>query len=344
MDKTGLETMMGYLYDLPRQFEEILQYGFERLDSYRRDYSNVVISGLGGSAIGGDILRTFSLEKAPVPILVNRGYSVPAFVGAQTLFITVSYSGNTEETLQSYLKARDQGAAIVCITSGGKLKEKALADGNGVISIPGGLAPRAATGYLFAPTALFLEFAEIITGVRPELEETITVLDRLREQLHPGVNEDENPARQIARRLKGNLPVIWGSAGLSEAAAMRWKGQINENAKSPAFYNVFPELNHNEIVGFEAPTEVLEHLAIVILQDRFDYERVQLRMEITSRMIEGKTAGIIYVHSQGESFLARLYSLIYMGDYSSVYLAMEYGIDPTPVKVIDALKEALARA
>lgn len=344
MAQNGLKTMLSYLYNLPGQFEEMLQLDFESLAAYRRSYGQVVISGLGGSAIGGDILRTFALEKAQIPIVVNRGYTVPAFVGAETLFMAVSYSGNTEETLQSYTKAREKGAVIVCITSGGKLKDMALADGNGVISVPGGLAPRAATGYLFAPLALFLEFTGIVAGVRMELEETVTVLNSLRARLHPGTAEADNPALQIARQLQGNLPVIWGSAGVTEAAAMRWKGQINENAKSPAFYNIFPELNHNEIVGFEAPAEMLKHMAIVILQDRYDHERVKLRMDITTGMIQGKAACIIPVPSEGESFLARLYSLIYLGDYSSVYLAMAYGIDPTPVKVIDALKEALAGA
>lgn len=337
------EKMMGYLYELPDQFEQSLGMSFDFTGDYRKTYDHVVISGLGGSAIGGDIMRTCALGRSSVPVMVNRDYHIPAFVNQRTLFAAVSYSGNTEETLSAYRQAREAGAAIVCLTSGGQLAQWADQDGCAVIKVPGGLVPRAATGYLFAPLALFMEEAGILTGIRPQIEETVHILRQQRAALNPQVNIPENRARWFAERLKGTLPVIWGSTGLTEAAALRWKAQINENAKSPAYYNLFPELNHNEIVGFEAPAHLLADTVVVMLRHPGDNPRIQKRMMITRRIIQDRVRDIIEVDSQGESFLARLYSLVYLGDYTSVYLALEYGINPTPVQVIDDLKAELSR-
>lgn len=335
--------MMGFLYELPDQFEKSLAMNFDFIDRYKKSYDNIVVSGLGGSAIGGDILRTLAAAQASMPILVNRDYNLPAFVNEKTLFAAVSYSGNTEETLSAYQQARQAGADIICLTSGGKLAEQASADGYSVIKVPGDLVPRAATGYLFAPLALFFEQIGVLNGVRGEIEETAAVLKQQRQTLNPQVNSPENQARRVAERLRNALPVIWGSSGLTEAAALRWKAQINENAKSPAYYNLFPELNHNEIVGFEVPADLLALMVVIILRQPGDSERIQKRMAITRQIVQERVKDVIEVFSLGESFLARFYSLVYLGDYTSVYLALEYGINPTPVEVIDYLKAELVR-
>ena len=345
MNLTSLtaEKMMGFLYELPEQFARSLEMTFDFAGQYRKPFQNMVISGLGGSAIGGDIVRTLAASRADLPIVVNRNYDLPAFVNQNTLFAAVSYSGNTEETLSAYQQAREKGASIICLTSGGKLAQWAANDGYSVIKVPGDLVPRAATGYLFAPLALFLEEIGILHNLRPQIEETIAVLRQQRQQLDPQVSQPNNPARQLAEHLRGAIPIIWGSTGLTEAVALRWKAQINENAKSPAYYNLFPELNHNEIVGFEVPKELLSHLAVVILRDQGDSPQIQKRMAITRQIIEKQVQEVLEVSSQGQSFLARFYSLVYLGDYTSVYLAHEYGINPTPVQVIDYLKAELAR-
>ncbi|MGI5911560.1 MAG: bifunctional phosphoglucose/phosphomannose isomerase [Syntrophomonadaceae bacterium] len=336
------EQMMEYLYSLPEQFAHILKLDFSFSSRYQKSYKNIVVSGLGGSAIGGDILRTYTVSKAKIPVIVVRDYDIPGFVDQDTLFLAVSYSGNTEETLSAYIQARNRNASIICITTGGKLRDLARQDGYTVVEIPFGLVPRAATGYLFAPLALLLEALGIIEGTRKEIEETVMVLRQMRINLQAEVEIPSNQARVIARQIKDSLPVIWGTAGISEVAALRWKAQINENAKSPAFYNVFPELNHNEIVGFEAPQPVLSSISCIILRDRLDHERVKRRIEISKEIIKDRVKHIIEVSSQGESYLARFYSLVYIGDYASVYLALEYGINPTPVAVIDYLKTELA--
>jgi glucose/mannose-6-phosphate isomerase len=157
------------------------------------------------------------------------------------------------------------------------------------------------------------------------------------------VDAPDNKARAIAARMKDSIPVIWGVSGTTEIAALRWKAQINENTKSPAYYNIFPELNHNEIVGFEVPGELLSQLAIIILRCKLDKERINKRIEISKNIIKDKVKNILEVTAQGESFLAQFYSLTYIGDYASTYLALDYGLNPTPVQVIDYLKSELAK-
>ncbi len=338
-----VEKMAEYLWGLPEQFASILNQGISLPVKYQRNYSNIVVTGLGGSAIGGDIIRTYALQKAQVPVIVNRDYDMPGFVNSDSLVLTVSYSGNTEETLSCYQQARSQGAAIIAVTSGGKLADIAEADGYAVVKIPGGLAPRAATGYLFAPLALIFEEIGIIQGAANDIEETVQVLKVVREGIHPGVDLPQNQAKAIAREMKDSLPIIWGSSARSETAALRWKAQINENAKSPAYYNIFPELNHNEIVGFGMPKDLLARLLIIILRDPEDHPQVKKRMEISKEIIRSHVKKIVELEAQGESFLAKFYSLAYVGDYASFYLALEYGINPSPVETIDYLKAELAK-
>lgn len=343
MPNMTAEQMMDYLYELPEQFKMSLDMDINLADKYHQDYTNVLISGLGGSAIGGDILKDYAATSASIPIMVNRDYTIPAFVQEKTLFFAVSYSGNTEETISAYQAAQAQGAKIICITSGGKLADLAQQNGNLLLRVPSGLVPRAATGYLFAPLALTMGELGYLKGVKADLKETYVVLEKLRSRINPDIDWGENEARVIARQFKETLPIIWGASGLSAAAALRWKAQINENAKCPAYCNLFPELNHNEIVGFETAKNIYENISIVILKDRFDPEQVKKRMKITQDILQNKVKNIIEVNSEGQSFLARFYSLVYLGDYVSLYLALEYGINPTPVKIIDYLKEQLAK-
>ncbi len=338
-----VEIMREYLQGLPEQFRDILKMKIELPSKYHQAYRNVVVSGLGGSAIGGDILRTYAIHQASIPIIVNRDYDMPAFVGSQTLVLAVSYSGNTEETISAYQQARQKGADIIVISSGGKLSALAREDAYTVVEVPGGLSPRAASGYLFSPLALILEQLGILSGASADLMETQQVLSDLRSEINPDIEAARNLAKQLAGEMKNRIPVIWGSSSHSEVAALRWKAQINENAKAPAYYNVFPELNHNEIVGFESPENLLVQLCIIILRDPGDHERVKHRMEISKEIIRERVAKVVEVEARGQSFLARFYSLAYIGDYASFYLALEYGINPTPVKVIDYLKAELAR-
>lgn len=335
--------MLEALWNLPEQCEEALAIGRGvKVPAGYSSVSNIVITGLGGSAIGGDFLRLFATDKLEIPVIVNRDYKLPRFVNNQTLLFAVSYSGNTEETLSAYSQARQQGARIVVLTNGGKLRELAEKDGVPAIVVPAGISPRAATGYLLIPALAVLETLGLLNELSPEITEAVAVLRNLREQLKPDLPEDRNQAKQLARRVYSKIPVIWAASGNTEVTATRWKGQINENGKAPAYWNVFPELNHNEIVGFEEPVELLKNLEVIILRDKDDHPRVQKRMEITKEIIKDVVSGLTEVWSTGESRLARMFSLTYVGDYVSVYLAALYGIDPTPVQNIDYLKNKLA--
>jgi glucose/mannose-6-phosphate isomerase len=337
--------MLLALWNLPEQCGEARRIAMEF--NPPQDFAKVhtiMVTGLGGSAIGGDLLRVFAAGKARVPVVVNRDYVLPEFVSEQTLVFAVSYSGNTEETLSAYTQARAKQAKIIVLSTGGKLTEMARRDGVPVITIPGGISPRAATGYLFIPTVITLAKLGIMPDVGGELDDMVNTLKTLREQYKPAVPTADNFAKQIAQKLFNKIPLIWGAAGTTEVVATRWKGQINENSKSMAYWNIFPELNHNEIVGFEVPNQLLKQLAVVILRDQADHPRVQKRMDISKTIIRDQVGGITEVSSTGNSALARLFSLTYAADYVSVYLAALYGIDPSPVKMIDYLKNELAKA
>jgi len=307
-----------------------------------RPVRQIIVTGLGGSAIGGDLLRVFCGPLLPVPVIVNRDYTLPRYAGEDTLVFAVSYSGNTEETLSAYDEAKSRGAAVVAVTTGGKLGAKAEADGFPVVRVPQGIAPRSATGYLFIPLLGVLERMGLLEGMQSEVEGLVAHLQKLREQYGPANPADANPAKDLAGKLYRRLPVVWGASGTTEVAAMRWKGQINENAKAPAYWNVFPELNHNEIVGLEQAENVLGLAWFVFLRDPADHPRVKTRMDITRQLLS-RAAGCTEVAASGPNRLARIYSLIYLGDYTSLYLAALCGINPGPVKVIDFLKTALAK-
>lgn len=305
--------------------------------------SNIVVTGLGGSAIGGDLLRVYAAGRLSVPVTVNRDYMLPGFVGPDTLVFAVSYSGNTEETLSAYEEARARGASVIAITTGGKLAEMASRDGTPLAKVPSGCAPRAATGYLFIPTLGILQRLGMLPDLTGEINSMISHIKEMHKKIGPESPREENVSKQIAHKLYKKIPVIWGTTGTTEVVAQRWKGQINENAKAPAYWNVFPELNHNEIVGFEYPFEILNKIHVIILRDERDHPRVQKRIEITKGIIKDVVDGFTEVWASGDGDLARLFSLIYTGDYASLYLAALYGIDPGPVKVIDYLKWELGR-
>lgn len=334
--------MLGAAAGLPEQIEEAYRLAEEVDLPVKKEIKNVVVAGLGGSAIGGDLLRVYAAGKLNIPVSVVRDYTLPRYIDESSLVIATSYSGNTEETLSAFAEAEKRGASIVVITTGGKLAEAAKNSHIPAVIIPGGVAPRAATGFLFIPAVALLNRLGLAEGIDEDIKETVEVLKSIREEVSDGVPLEKNRSKQIAHFFKDGIPVVWGASGTSEVAAQRWKGQINENAKAPAYWNVFPELNHNEIVGFEVPGEVLNKLRVVMLRDEYDHDQVKKRMEITRRIIEKAGVRVQEVISSGKSCMARMYSLIYPGDYASIYLAFLYNIDPGPVKIIDYLKKELA--
>jgi len=344
------QDMMGAILGLPEQCEAAKSIGLAAdLGAVPgRPFASVILAGLGGSAIGGDLLRSCYGPHLRCPFEVARDYHLPAYVGPNTLVFASSNSGNTEETLSSYDQARRAGATIVAFTTGGELEKRARRDGVPVVLFPGGLQPRAAIGNSFVP--LIVASARIglmSSALVDDIDEAVAVMRGVRDRCNPDAPDGQNEARRLAGAWQGRLPVIYGSQGERGFAAYRWKTQINENAKAYAISNVFPELNHNETVGWAgahgqgAPESSLR---VCILRDDREPAHIRRRVELTKKILAEHADGVDESWAVGESALARMMSLVYLGDFASCYLAYAYGEDPTPVKVIDWLKSELAKA
>ena len=341
-DKSGmLETIESF----PIQCEDAKNIGSAlRLpDTYRIPYHNIVCAGLGGSAAGADILRAYLWKEAKVPLFVNRNYILPAFVDERTLVVVSSYSGDTEETISAYRAARKRRAKVVAITSNGLLRKLAGKENILVIPIPKGLQPRCAIGYLFFPVLMLLSKIMLVKNKARDIDETIKVLDEIkRNKAGFDVPEKKNIAKQIASSLYNKYPVIYASQDYMDCAVTRWRAELAENAKTLSSGHLFPEMNHNEIVGWENPQKALKNFIAVILRDSLDHPRISKRMDITKKIIDREGARVIEVSSLGRSRLARILSLIYIGDFVSFYLAILNRTDPTPVERIAYLKKALS--
>ena len=305
---------------------------------------HVVISGMGGSAIGGDLLRAYAGSLAPVSVRVVRHYALPAYVGPATLMIAASYSGNTEETLSAYRDARRRSAQIVAVTTGGRLAQWCEKDGTPWLKIPSGYAPRAAIGYSFMP--LLVSFARWgwIPDPSKAIKDLYRILDQSIEQNRGSVPLESNPAKQLASRLHGHWPVIYAGEDVMTPVAMRWRCQINENAKQMAHDLAVPEMNHNEILGWKAPRALIQKAHVIYLLDQGYPRQTQKRFAIMKTIFREAGVGVSEVHSSGQTLLARIFSLLNLGDFVSLYLAFLNRQDPSPIPAIDYLKTELAKS
>jgi glucose/mannose-6-phosphate isomerase len=308
------------------------------------DYSNVdkvVILGMGGSAIGGDLVRALALEQGKVYVLVHRDYNLPSLVDARTLVIASSYSGNTEETISSFNRALKTPAKKVVITTGGKLEALAAESGVPVFTFHYQAEPRTAFGYSFFSLLAIFQRLGLISIERKDIDETIMVLEELSPRLDKGVSLENNPAKQLATKLIGRLIIVYGSGVLSKVA-YRWKTQLNESSKTSAFHECFPELNHNAVVGYRFPSWLKQKAFVVLLYSHSLHPRILMRYDVTSDILTD--AGIAHeiVEATGESPLCQIMSAVFFGDYVSYYLAMLNKVDPSPVAIIDYLKGRLA--
>jgi len=302
----------------------------------------VVLTGLGGSAAGGDFARALFEAQGRVPFSVNRDYTLPGYVGPDTLVFATSYSGNTEETLSAYADARRRGARILAVTSGGELARQAEFDGVPVVTIPSGQPPRTAMGFMLVPvlvaaSRLSLLPAQDIAGTAAHCEASI-------EGWRRETPFADNEAKQIAAYLHGTMGVVYGLGGWQSVVAGRWRGQLNENAKQIVLTHVFPELNHNEIIGWEGASRIgVSRWATLILEDGTESDRMRLRADVTEQII-GHATKVRRVRAGGPTLLARMLSLALLGDFVSLYLAALNGEDPYAIKSIDAIKDALSRS
>ncbi len=337
-----LQGMQSLIESFPGQFREAASAALSLSLPVLNRKGPIVVAGLGGSAIGGDLVRSAVGNALNVPLLVSRDYGLPGFVDSSTLVFACSYSGNTEETLSAYQEARRIGAHIVCVSSGGRLEQLAHADGVPVVKIPSGMPPRAALGH----SCIALLGCLLALGLIPEsaepLAETAVLLDALAARYRGEKPTRDNAAKAIAELLYGKVAAIYAAAGLLEAAAVRWRGQIEENAKNLALHHILPEMNHNEISGWECPPGVLRSMSAVFLRDREDHPSVQRRFDLTLEIVHRRAGVVREIWSEGSSRLARLFSVIYLGDFVSLYLALLNGVDPSRIDAIDYLKRELS--
>ncbi len=326
--------MKDLVAKFPQQLQEALEIASRAtLSKSSAEIRNVLISGLGGSGIGGTIVSELLLNETSVPILVNKDYFIPSYVNEHSLVIISSYSGNTEETLHALDMALKAKAKIVCVTSGGKVMEIAKSEKLDLISIPGGMPPRSCLGYSFTQLFAILQFFEII---QLNYQEQIKNAIELIQDESASIKEE---AMDLAKKLVHKIPVIY-SLGATEGVSIRFRQQVNENSKMLCWHHVLPEMNHNELVGW---TTKNENLAVVIFSNGTDYYRTKKRLEVSKEIFAKYTSTLVTVSSKGDSAIERAIYLIHLGDWASCYMADIKSIDAVEVNVINHLKGELGK-
>lgn len=325
---------------LIKDFKVQLQEGINIAKSYKflaqknQKFSNIILTGLGGSGISGSIVQNYLFDKCKIPFWVNKDYFLPAFVSKESLIIVSSYSGNTEETVAALEKAIKLKATIVCITSGGKIAELAKKKNIDCIILPSGMPPRACLGYSMLQLLNTLQHFKIIKDVlKDEILPSVELLNKEEKNIY-------KLAKSIASKLNNKLPIIYSSSDF-EGMAIRFRQQLNENSKILCWHHAIPEMNHNELVGWREndPNKV-----VIILRNENDYERVQLRININKKVFKQYTPHIIEIFSKGNTYFEKILYFVHLTDYISTELAKLRNVDATEVKVIDFLKNSLNKA
>ena len=324
-------------YDKSSYITDLEDFPYHIIDGYelakdvkveKKNISKIIVAGMGGSGMPGDILKSYMTYNSKTPVFVCKNYKLPAFADKETLFFAVSYSGNTEETIEAFREALRKGCQIVVVTSGGKLKELASLHKKALIEVPKEKQPRAMIGYLFFSILRVVVNAGILRDVKKDVEALSKYL------------KDSNlktKAKELALNLLDKVPLIYASDDFYPVA-MRFKTQINENAKIHAFWNTFSEMNHNEIVGF---TSLYAKYHMIIFGSESDHPRIKKRYTICKRLIKAKGATITQMNYTGTSLLKQMFTAINMGDWTSYYMALNKKVDPSPVTIIENLKKEL---
>ncbi len=325
--------MEKLIAQFPAQLTDALNIQYE-IEFSEDDFKphNIVISGLGGSAIGGGIVKDYAYPIVNAPIYVNRHYFLPGYVNEDSLVIICSYSGNTEETVSALEDALMKKAKIICISSGGQIAAMAEKKGLNLLKLPEGYQPRAAIAYIICNILHALASVNVIgKSYITEVQEAVELIEKEKAYI-------KEHSQQLAQDLLGKMPVFYSSNSMQDVTT-RWRQQINENSKTLAWDNVLSEMNHNEIVGWSEPHE---ELAVVFLRNDNDFVRMQKRIELSIELIKKSTDAVFEVHSKGNNFFERALYLIHYGDWLSLHLAELKGVDPNVVGPIDYIKENLS--
>jgi glucose/mannose-6-phosphate isomerase len=339
------------LYRMPDQIKEAIDIG-ENAPIFRQtSVSNrYAMFGLGGSAIGADLLRSYAAVTeggSHLNITVHRSYEAPAWLDSDTNVVVSSYSGETEETLSAFEEARKRTMRMVAITTGGTLHKRCITYGVPVINIPPGYQPRCAIAYSFFPLLTVLGRygafdAKAVRANSRGVNEILREVEAVRDLY--ASKQAKNPALALAKAIQSTIPVVYSSSSRMDAVNLRWRGQIQENAKHLSFGNFLPEMNHNEINGWQHPKTLTNKFHVIMLRDVDDHARVKLRFDALKDIIKGAVEGITVVEGKGKSLLSRMFTSIYLADWTSYHLAILDKEDPSPVPVIQSLKARLAKA
>lgn len=340
--KQDPEGMLERIKELPGQCRQAWDAAMSfKLPADYADIDKVIILGMGGSAIGGDLAAAVASPLSPIPIVVRRDYGLPAYVDRQTLVIASSYSGNTEETLSVFQAGRERGCPLVAVTTGGKLACLSGEWETPLIIFEYRSQPRAALGYMFVCLLGILRAMGVVGRLEEEMEEALALLETEGAQLGPKIPQAKNLAKQLATELFGQLPVVIGS-GPMEPVARRWKSQFNENGKAWSYFEPLPEMNHNAVSGIHFPAEMAGQTKVLFLSNPGLHPRNRLRLELTQQVFEGQGIVCRQVPIQGESRLAQILGAVQLGDYVSSYLALLNGTDPTAIADIVGLKQRMS--
>lgn len=309
--------------------------------TYKKPH-NIIIAGMGGSAIGGDLLHDWLLDRISIPIEVCRDYHLPKYADEQSLALIVSYSGETEEALSALLNAVERKCMTIAIASGGTLISFAQKLHLPFITVRSGLQPRVAVPHLFFPLAVILNKMGLISGLEKEFTETIKMLEALETENATDVPLKKNFAKRLAWELRLTIPVVYGFRQY-RSVAVRFKSELNENSKIPAKWESFPELNHNDVVGWEAAARLTKELTVVLIRDPDEPPEIRNRIKATKKLSLLKARKILEAQARGKSTLAKMFSVMFLGDLTSVYLAILLGVDPAPVNIITAMKTEMRK-
>ena len=340
VDKDG---MYQSIWDFPENIIDAIELSENiRLKNEYRDVNNIIIAGMGGSAIGGDVVYSLIKNDIKIPFVVNRGYDLPAWANSSTLIICSSYSGNTEETISILEEAKSLGANVIGITTGGVLESLCKNYSFDFVNIPSGLQPRAALAFSFIPLLYILKKTSLINiVVKDWLETSVDLIKTKREEYSS--DRENNPVYQLANKLFKKLPIIYADSELLETVAVRLKGQICENSKILAYHSIYPEMNHNEIVGWENNEEFFSNYYVLWLMDDEMNSRNKSRKKIISEILLDLDVSQQEIKVDGNSFKERFLLLIHYGDWLSYWCAILHNTNPSPVKNIQTLKDKLSK-
>lgn len=341
VDKSGYKKILINFYKQIEESKTIFEQASIAIDTNKID--NILYLGIGASGLAGDLLHDVLFDELKKPMDVVRSYFAPEFCNEHTLVIASSYSGDTEETLSATKLAVEKGAQVVCVTSGGALRELAKTKNLSLIELPGNFTSRQAFGYLFFPVYHLFGSLNLLKNYDAELKDLIQFVKKIGERNDYPHVRGYVLSRELANTIQNKIPIIYSTAPYLKSVSLSWKNEIQQKAKSLAFFNVIPEMNHNEIIGWEMDSPLLKNFIVIFLENKDVHPRILKRIELTKKIIKSKGVEVVDIYADGSTVMEKVFCLILLGDWVSYYLALLYKKDPSEIAHVDYLKEEMAK-